>query len=983
MINLEPIAKSVQKRLFEKMRALGRETSYSDSPTDGLTQQEMMSRTTFIRMSSNQENPVILMGGEILPNTPTTDSEGNVTIINNGKLAGGYDDLYSSRGYMDNPNKRPLPGIKSIDVSFKGGARAQREATINWTCWSFEDIDRLTPHFLAHGKTVLLDWGWIYNKSSLLKLQNLMSNGGLTKSAFEDYSEEIKKGGGDFDSIVGIIKNFEYTTRSDGAFDCQTIIGSLGVSIIDNTIPNQQLMDGGKKINIETLTKTKEGREKLKKVYESLENDEESIVTLNASISLNAFMKHLDLYLKDQIKSKYEKNIRVTSEYGGGVEVADVGMPSNVRSAKSGGAICAVENKFIVYGKWRESNKGKIEFDPGSKFFQSYVRWGWFEDNVLSKFTSITSDTNILSRFRSIDGDKSIKIRNSKYLETIDFGKYILPGQTFPIKKGTTLELLGDEYELDGDDDILIKLTESVNYNFNPFFVEGDAVILTEEPYEAPDFGPNGEVVKVNSKGQAYYKPRVDADDSNQFGYLRNMLINTRVLQNIFEDVIGIAEAMNKLFDELNQPLPYWSFELETDPDLPNQIRIVDTQRTSIDFNKPLQPQRSVYSNNQLLNNGIFFFPVWRHDSIVKSQNISAKVPTAMQLSTMYGSNLKAIKYPSGPGFNGSTEGVTLGALLSEFEDRNNSGFDQAFRNALEIGNKDGFASQPLEVNGGKDDGVFEFLKKYDDTITKSLEDKNDDKESALAPVLEVKYDKLPYDASKPIPPLNRLGNTDLDKLLNNADADDRELFLKTIGSKYKKYKMKPKTKSSIETLTAEHYGGTSDYEQSVLIPLEMELEIDGTGGIYPGNSYHSTYLPQVYQDKTVFQIFDVNHTVSSTGWTTSISGKMRTSYSQVIDYLESDDVLKDLIDNYRSGIENKANEEKARDKAIDDLLPESDPEFGNRNTLYGGSQTTTFNYDQPEILSNEMEIRGGAGGTKQKWGYIVRQDKDGKLINE
>jgi len=29
------------------------------------------------------------------------------------------------------------------------------------------------------------------------------------------------------------------------------------------------------------------------------------------------------------------------------------------------------------------------------------------------------------------------------------------------------------------------------------------------------------------------------------------------------------------------------------------------------------------------------------------------------------------------------------------------------------------------------------------------------------------------------------------------------------------------------------------------------------------------------------------------------------------------------------------------------------------------------------------MEIRGGAGGTKQKWGYIVRQDKDGKLINE
>ena len=50
MINLEPIAKSVQKRLFEKMRAVGRETSYSDSPTGVLTQQEMLTRTTFIKM---------------------------------------------------------------------------------------------------------------------------------------------------------------------------------------------------------------------------------------------------------------------------------------------------------------------------------------------------------------------------------------------------------------------------------------------------------------------------------------------------------------------------------------------------------------------------------------------------------------------------------------------------------------------------------------------------------------------------------------------------------------------------------------------------------------------------------------------------------------------------------------------------------------------------------------------------------------------
>ena len=35
--------------------------------------------------------------------------------------------------------------------------------------------------------------------------------------------------------MVGVIKNFEYTTRDDGGFDCQTILSSVGVNVLDNT----------------------------------------------------------------------------------------------------------------------------------------------------------------------------------------------------------------------------------------------------------------------------------------------------------------------------------------------------------------------------------------------------------------------------------------------------------------------------------------------------------------------------------------------------------------------------------------------------------------------------------------------------------------------------------------------------------------------------------------------------------------------------
>ena len=69
-----------------------------------------------------------------------------------------------------------------------------------------------------------------------------------------------------------------------------------------------------------------------------------------------------------------------------------------------------------------------------------------------------------------------------------------------------------------------------------------------------------------------------------------------------------------------------------------------------------------------------------------------------------------------------------------------------------------------------------------------------------------------------------------------------------------------------------------SPSKQTQIIPFDLELDIDGIGGILPFNSFHSSYLPKKYQEKTIFQIFDVGHKVDSSGWTVSLSGKMRTT---------------------------------------------------------------------------------------------------------
>ena len=73
MINLSPIPKAIQERLYQKMKALGKTVAYPDTPivdpeNNPLTPEKMNTRTTFIRMVSDQKYPLC----EIFPKLKTS-----------------------------------------------------------------------------------------------------------------------------------------------------------------------------------------------------------------------------------------------------------------------------------------------------------------------------------------------------------------------------------------------------------------------------------------------------------------------------------------------------------------------------------------------------------------------------------------------------------------------------------------------------------------------------------------------------------------------------------------------------------------------------------------------------------------------------------------------------------------------------------------------------------------------------------------------
>ena len=67
------------------------------------------------------------------------------------------------------------------------------------------------------------------------------------------------------------------------------------------------------------------------------------------------------------------------------------------------------------------------------------------------------------------------------------------------------------------------------------------------------------------------------------------------------------------------------------------------------------------------------------------------------------------------------------------------------------------------------------------------------------------------------------------------------------------------------------------------MIPVELEITIDGIGGIVPGNAFHVDYIPGRYKEFCVFQAIKVDHSVSGGGWTTTIKGLPRVNVKGIL----------------------------------------------------------------------------------------------------
>ena len=865
MIQLKPIHPIIQNTLQEKIKTSGKEDkSLEDSrrtvwsrmislsvphndETDIIASQS--AKKIVKKESTVESKPIVISGGEEdITLTENADNDALATKTINGKLKSGFDSIYDTNNYY-----RPTAGIKNIDTSIQGDFKAIRKVKINWVCWDFETLTRLTPYFLHPGKSVAVEWGWMGLKH---KPHNFVYNNWSEINASfigSQYEKNIELGKGHQEFLYGVISNFNWTGRDDGGFDCSTELVSVA-----NNIFGQPLGDSNENGKFEL---TEDMRKQVASFRSVLRPKTEKLIfssELQKVKESEIMEKLIENIPPIEIFRKLRETLCVIKFEGA---VSNMGGPKTKIKKVSDGSLY-IDTGGASYPEYNNTIIAPIDTEGLRKIRGPYITYGWFEDNILNRIVGQVASTSggeqLIRKVRSVDywgyDNKtnedlyvSVKIRNDrKNLQTMNAEEVIIPGQ-FPYI-----------YQLQKDKKI--KTAEGKKRKFN----------TTKQLYTAQrNLVPFAVTPEVSEKEQRKRNiMNLDTKKSlvgeQEYGYLRNLLINSKIIEEEFLNANTIDDGLNNLLKRISDACGgVWNFKLTTDGDTAKVIEVGSTEGPVRDLirNKSLNITTGKINENYK-NDGLMVFPVWKKNSIVYNQEMTSRIPSEMAASIAYGNNLSSFE-ASNEDETLNRAGVKLGQIMrGENKDKVLNQTERIFGNKqydnfglnLNIGKKTNEWPYPNHIPKiTLNDGISIDSKRVgaiivEPEIANALKTESPTEEDTAERKLTEKITK--------------------DSIKQKYDADYTYLY---DGNG----KMRRQFKEAM-LYFLKGFPISMTKKEDPIVPIDLSVTIDGTGGIFAGECFTSSYLPKKYLDTTIYQIMNVSHQVSADSWKTTLTGKMR-----------------------------------------------------------------------------------------------------------
>lgn len=160
--------------------------------------------------------------------------------LNNGKLRSGVgtgNQAYSTTTPGGTENRlgiKPMPGITGVEVKSKSAYGSLREVVVNFQCWDIRQLEDLELLYMRPYYSVLIEWGWgpyLDNKGAVqsnIEFVEDVINGTATKEEIWKKVFQKSSSNGNYDGLYGYIRNYSWSARTDGGYDCSVTIISMG-----------------------------------------------------------------------------------------------------------------------------------------------------------------------------------------------------------------------------------------------------------------------------------------------------------------------------------------------------------------------------------------------------------------------------------------------------------------------------------------------------------------------------------------------------------------------------------------------------------------------------------------------------------------------------------------------------------------------------------------------------------------------------------
>ena len=904
MITLAPINKKIQATLYEKIGMLQKNRSLFEinapiSEENGAPiENYMMTRVPFLRATSftpekeTTHQAVVLMGGKLSQYGRLRSGFENRNVPVNEEVFG-FKEL-NELGLYNKPNPtinddipfRPTAGINDVSIEYKGGGMklgSTRSAEMNWTCWTWKDLNDLTPHFLHPGRTVLLEWGWSgIGKLKNVRFQNIFDDDSinLNETKLNNLQEKLVKHiidqNGHYDAILGLVQSFDWTVRDDGGFDCVTELISPGITMLQQYGKNLQSKSYAQ---LPVLVEEKEDWGKWVPFA-----DDTSVVWAGGPTDVESLAPYITF--REYMQDFPDQVLHFIKEKGGLADDAwiDGGAKEYLKSAASRFQIIR-PGHLVGFSKMKVKKietKDKIEFlarnsgqskalrlmgagetmknTPGKAL---YVTWGWFEDNVLSRFFgNVTEDGKVIGEFRSFEHDINqdgtfkyddltdnpiytpTKFYNSRYLMTVDASKWLIPNVKDPVFAMR-----------DTSDNTFVPMSDIQS------------------------------VVQFDSSGCA----------------IRDVYFNTLYLKEKLGNVSDLLQGVMLVWDEFSSLYGgVYRFKIDYD-DNGKRVIIREQGYTAKRAGELLKKENKSTKEN---TTGLFVFPIWEDGSLVKSNTLTARLPDRMKIAAMYGANsIKKenndkddkvigtfdelagrawgkLQNPLPTDHEGKTleeiENLRYQDLLHgkiDFPSRGNRSFGQSVADIskkLTVGKAAEIADAGSWITFSDPNGT-KIYKTILDEIEESSKAELQKRLAAEGGEDSTGESNDVFEIRKAYKALFSEVN-----ILKNEKVNNQAVFYyDKIAGNNRAPAMKQEVLFIMQSLLRGDDEGVMS-QVDPLIPVDFEMEIDGTGALFPGNSFQSSYLPDRYRKESLFQMVGVNQKIDSTGWTTTIKGQIR-----------------------------------------------------------------------------------------------------------